>query len=117
MKNLRTELKKTRERKKELFNCWKNTTSSEEERRTLLDDQDDKDITLTSVTQSTTNTQSTLSPITMADNDTGSYSIDERIQTVTNTITVADDCVPVNLNLNKLILAEEVTQITDDVNK
>lgn len=53
----------------------------------------------------------------MADNDTSSYSIDERIQAVTNTITVANDCVPVNLNLNQPILAEEVTQMTDDVNK
>ena len=110
LKNLRTELKKTRERKKELFHCWKNTTSSEEERRILFDAQDDKDITLTSVTQSTTNTRAALSPITMAD------SIDERIQAVTNAITVADDCVPVNLNLKQSILAEEVTQMTDDAN-
>ena len=62
------------------------------------------------MTQSTTNTRAALSPITMAD------SIDERIQAVTNAITVADDCVPVNLNLKQSILAEEVTQMTDDTN-
>ena len=100
LKNLRNELKKTRECKKELFACWENTTSSEEQRRALLAGEDDKDVTLTSVTQSTTNVREVLSPLTMADDHTSSCSIDEKTQAVANTMTVAYDCVPVKLNLN-----------------
>ena len=78
LKNLRNKLKKNRERKKELFACWENATLSEEERRSVLAGEDGKEVTLTSVTHSTTNTWSVLSSIAMADDRTSSCSIDKK---------------------------------------
>ena len=110
LKTLRIKLKKTRERKKQLFDEWKNTTSSETCRRTLLDNQQD-DIenkslsTSLSAVESSIVSQSILSPITTSDKETASASF----HTISSPVTLADDCVPANLNFRDAATSNQPT--------
>ena len=92
---LQIELKNTRQRKKDLFDNWKSTTSSEESRRTLLDNEKDKkDNNSMSVIHSNESTHAVLSPIT-----------------------INDDCIPANLKHIISEIMEDVTNMNDVMNE
>ena len=102
---LQKELRKTRQRKKKLFLSWKITTTSEESRRTLLNNEADGNDN-TSMSVSTSNESTSMSVCKS----------NENIPLVFSPITISDDCVTVHTTTSTSEITEDATNSSDVMN-